>query len=230
MTTAMKPQPAVDRPVQPVPSGDVREMHADAGSGGRWWLAVAVASVIGIPCGWVLSYAALLPFFIGVFFFAVFGLIIGAVAYRFAAPGRPYAKTLIVVGTTVIILVTFAASLWKEGRDFPSDVATRALKNTRSIGILTPAEFRHNVEGDVRRFLAAEYWPGGTIGYLRWTLTSGRISKKAFDWMERDIVFPQARYLFAVRVALSLGLLAFGVASQTLTLRQSVQTGGLRPR
>lgn len=180
-----------------------------------------MASLVGVPCGFVLSYAALLPFFIGVFFFALFGLILGALAYRIGAPGKPYPKAQIIVGTTLIIFITFAASLLKEGRDFPSDMATRALKNTRSIGGLTPAEFRTQVESDVREFLRKEYRPGGTLGYLRWTLTSGRISKRTFDWMERDLVFAQARYLFALRLAISLGLLAFGVASQTWTMRRA---------
>ena len=63
-------------------------------------------------------------------------------------------------------------------------------------------EFRSQVESDVREFLRKEYRPGGTLGYLRWTLTSGRISKRTFDWMERDLVFAQARYLFALRLAI----------------------------
>ena len=52
----------------------------------RWWLAVLAGVAVTLPVAWLLSFAGTLPFFLGVFFFALFGLLIGAVIYRVAAP------------------------------------------------------------------------------------------------------------------------------------------------
>jgi len=215
MTTTLKSPAASDRAADSPagPTGPLRPRTSS--STARWWAAVAAASAAGIPCGVVLSYAALLPFYIGVFFFALFGLMVGAFAFRIGSPSKPYPGARIILGTTVIVLVTFVASIVKEGRDFPKDMATRAIKSTRDIGTMTAAQFREKVALDVRQFLRDRYWPGGTVGYLRWALTSGRIPKSTFDWVEKELVFPQARYLLVIRIVLSIGLLAFGVASQT---------------
>ena len=39
----------------------------------RWWLGVVVAAIFAIPLAWLLSYAASLPFFLGLFFLMLFG-------------------------------------------------------------------------------------------------------------------------------------------------------------
>jgi hypothetical protein len=217
MTTAMKP--LVEHEQAPARPAYGECSSTPPGSNTRWWGAVAAAVLAAVPCGVVLSYAALLPFFIGVFFFALFGLILGALAFRIGSPGKPYETAPIILGTTLIILTAFAVSLLKEGRDFPADMANRAIKETRNIGAMTAAEFRGRATVDVQQFLRSQYWPGGTIGYLHWALTSGRIPQGTFTWMEKELRLSQARYLFALRVAISLGLLAFGVASQTWAMR-----------
>ena len=208
------------RPVRSVPDNT-------PGLTGRWWAGVGVAAAISLPFAWLLSYAASLPFFIGVFFFLLFGLLIGATAYRVAAPGRPYSSVQLVMGTTVLVALVWGISIVKESRDFPGDVADRAVGRTRDLGERSVAQFRREVADDVRRFLADRYPPGGVSGYVRWVLTNGELKREELASLERGISVPaaQTRIWWAVRVVLSIALLGFGIGSQTLTLNQSRESG-----
>lgn len=215
---------------QPKPAGQQRESQPEPGVGGgdatgrfgsgRWWLAVVVGTIASLPFAWILSYAAALPYFIGLFFFALFGLVIGAVAHRVAAPARPYRPSILIVGTACIVLTTWTLTVVKEAMDFPKDMVKQA-EATRDLGGRTIAQFRAEVESDVRGFLRDRYPPGGTPGYIRWVLTNGQIQRGELAAVGRTLGVPQSGFWWAVRVVLSLALLAFGVGSQTLALRLS---------
>ena len=185
----------------------------------RWWWGCLVAAVASLPIVWLLSYAGTLPFFLGLFFFALFGLIVGAVIHRVASPGRPYMTMPLVIGTALVVLLGWSLSLVKEARDFPSDMAVDSGRKTRDIGDRTIDEFHELVENQVRAFLAEKHPPGGTIGYVHWALTSGEIKKGELADVKWTLGQPQRRYSWAIRVFLSLVLYAFGVGSQTLPLR-----------
>jgi len=189
------------------------------GSTARWWLAVVVGLVVSMPLAWLLSYAAPLPFFLGIFFFALFGLLIGAAMHRIASPGRPYGRAVLVVGTTVVVVVGWTASMLKEGRDFPMDMAVKVGNRTRDIGDRTIGEYRAVVADEVRSFLRERYPPGGTIGYVRWVLTSGELKKGQITHVHRTLEPAQRGFTWAARVVLSIALFAFGVGSQTLPLK-----------
>jgi hypothetical protein len=189
-------------------------------SSGRFWLAVAIGAVVSTPFCWLLSFAALLPFFIGLFFFALFGLVIGAVVYRLAHRKRPYPSRTVVIGTTLLVAFVWSASVLKESWDLPGDMAVKAAGLTRDLRGRSVDEFRQAVADEVRGFIQDRYPPGGVIGYVRWALTSGRIDKGVLPSVEARLALNQTRYLFAIRMALSIGLLAFGIASQTWPMRR----------
>lgn len=188
-------------------------------SHGRWWAAVFVGLLVSLPLAWLLSYGALLPFFIGVFFFALFGIIIGAAMFRVASPGRPYGTVPVFIGTTLVVLTAWSLSMVKESRDFPNDLAKDAVRRVRDIGDRTAGEFKTFVEDSVRRLVREQYPPGGTLGYMRWSMMSAAFEKGAIEGVPFELRRNQARWAWAVRVVLSIGLLAFGVASQTFLLR-----------
>ena len=187
----------------------------------RWWWGVFIATPISLPFSWLLSYGALLPFLIGLFFFALFGLVIGAVVYRVAAPGRPFGTWRVLVGTTWLVLSVWALAGVLEARDFPGDMAKKALSLARSLGGRTPDAYSLAVAAQVRGFLSERYPPGGTLGYMRWMLSSGVIKKGALTDVRRTLRRGQTRFWYVVRVVLSVALLAFGVGSQTLPLSRS---------
>lgn len=192
---------------------------APSGSG-RWWAAVVVGLLVSLPLAWLLSYGALLPFFLGVFFFALFGIIIGAAIFRVASPGRPYGTAPVVVGTTLVVLAAWSLSMVKESRDFPNDFAKDAVRRVRDIGGRTAVDFKTYVEDSVRRLVREQYPPGGTLGYMRWSMMSSVLEKGAIEGVPIELRRNQSRWAWTVRVVLSIGLLAFGVASQTFLLRK----------
>jgi len=184
----------------------------------RWWLSVTVGTVLSLPLAWLLSYAATLPFLIGLFFFVLLGLLIGAIVYRVAAPGGPYSPTALVIGTTTIVATVWCITLVKECRDLPDDMAKIAAQSTRDIGDRGVDEFYTEVRRDVRQFLRERYPPGGIIGYMRWVLTNGAFMRGELPSIDLTLRAPQNKGWWAVRVVLSLALLGFGVGSQTLGL------------
>ena len=185
----------------------------------RWWGGCVAGAVVSLPFAWLLSYAAMLPFFIGLFFFVLFGLIIGAVIHRVAAPKRPYARPPLLIGTVIVVMFGWSFSLIKEARDFPMDRAHYVAEKTGHLGGRTVGEFHEAVATQLRQYLREHYPPGGTVGYMHWALTSGEIPKGSLEDVRMKLGQPQRRYAWAIRVVLSLGLFAFGIGSQTWALR-----------
>ena len=185
----------------------------------RWWMGIAVGSVVSLPMGWLLCYAALLPFFLGLFFFSLVGLVIGAIVHRVASPGRPYKRSAVLAGTVLLVVVGWTVSIVKEGRHVPVSMARKVTLKTRDLGDRTTAEFHAYVAGQIREYVRERYPPGGTIGYIRWVLSSGQIAEGEIDGVRRTMREAQRKHWWALRVVLSIGLFAFGVSSQTLLMR-----------
>lgn len=192
----------------------------------RWWIAVIISCAVALPAAWLLSYAAALPFFLGLFFFMLFGLLLGAVAFRLASAGKPYSMGSLLAGTTLIVAVTCGASLYKEAQDFPDDLARRVSLRTRDIGPGTVKDFRRALAGDIRSFLSDRFGPSPIWGYVRWVVTSGKIKPGDISTLSGGVSVPVAQTTgwWAFRVVASVALLAFGVASQTLLLRTGTPT------
>jgi len=184
-------------------------------------MAVGAGSVGVLPFAWLLSYAATLPFFLGLFFFVLFGLLIGAAMHRIASPHRPYRTPPLVAGTTVVVLIGWCLSIVNESRDFPEDTAFNAGKETRYIGDRTIEEYRAAVAADIRRFLRESYPPGGAMGYVRWIIASGELKKGQIEGLVQTQRPRQAGAGWVIRAVLSVALLAFGIGSQTLALAKT---------
>ena len=196
-----------------------------APSHARWWCATAAGTIVSLPLAWLLSYAAMLPFYLGLFFFMLFGLVIGAVMFRVAAPGRPYHRFAVLAGTTLIVGVCWTLSLVKESRDFPADIAADTVRRTRDIGRLSADDYRAAVAEEVRTFLCERHPPGGVLGYVRWMLLEGEVKKGAIPSFDQTLRRSPARIGWAVRVVLSIALLAFAIGSQTLPLSRPTDSG-----
>ncbi len=190
------------------------------GPAGRWWFGVGVGAVVVLPFAFVLSYLASLPFMLGMFFFALFGLVVGAVAFRVSAPARPVPRASVVAGTAIIVLVGWSFSLVKESRDFPHDMGDYVVDNVQMIPEgMDVASLKQDVVRHVRQHFEEHYGSAGFLGYVQWTLTDGSL-----DYPVSMIKNPielraaQARGWWAVRVLLCGVLLAFGVYSQLAPL------------
>lgn len=224
-TMASAPESADMVSMTPTDTGEVGSVvESGPGSSLRLWWSVGIGCVVSLPFAWLLSYASYLPFYLGLFFFVLFGVVIGAAVFRVAAPRRPYRTIHLVIGTVLVVSVGWTASLIKEARDFPGDMAVKAGKRTRSIGDQTIREYEAAVADDIRRFLKEQYPPGGAIGYVRWVVESGRLKEGEIAQVGPTLRPLQSGYVWVTRIVLSLILFTFGVSSQTLALRRVVDT------
>lgn len=200
-------------------SSDISKRNQDAdGPTSRLWLSTFVAGVVAIPLSILLSFGAALPFFLGLFFFALFGLVIGATGFRVGQKFRPYPRPLVIMATAIIIGWCMGISLVKEAVDFPSDMASQALVKTKNIGERTSDQYQADVANEVRSMLAKDYAPGGIVGYFKWVTTNGTIKKDTLPSVDRGLRAGYSRILWFIRLVLSTALLTFGVASQMMLL------------
>lgn len=191
----------------------------------RWMVAVLTGTAVSLPLAWLLSHAALLPFFLGLFFFALFGLITGALMHRVASPGRPYGAGHLLAGTTWIVLLIMVVSLRQEAQDQPAKLAESASQRVRDIGDRPTSAYVAETADRIRGVWKARHGSGGLVGYVRWVLSGGTIEEGVLEGIPTALRSGVSGLWWVVRVALSAGLLAFGVSSQTLALRWSHDRG-----
>lgn len=197
-------------------------VQADAARGlpPRWIAATIVGVLCALPIGWLLATAALLPFYLGIFFFALFGLILGAVMFRIGLPAAPIAKPALYVGGALVIVVAWVLAMCVEYQHLYPDAVRFVKESHRSltaeqitqIEIDTPARVREGLvlQGSRR---------GGVIGYMCWAARSGRMPV-ATTPHGHPIVFElrQRPLGWVIRVVVSIALLTFGVLSQISAL------------
>jgi hypothetical protein len=210
----------VNETAQEAPA-DAAEAPWGTGSGhwSAWLMAVLTTCLVGVPIGVLLCYAALLPFMIGLFFFMLFGVLLGAVTYRVGQRGRPMPRWTVRGAVAVVVVVVLAISLATEGYDFPRQVAKFSYEEARKLPEdKTPDEFLRSAREDVARHLDEHFPPGGVIGYIRWAATSSRIDPPVAHLERRSFVANQRPRWWITRIVLSILLLGYGVNSQVSPL------------
>ncbi len=209
--------------MSPVTSETATTSHSTAtlstasGSGlVRWWTGVAVALVVCLPLGWLLSYAAALVAFLGLFFFSLFGLIIGAIMYRFGVTVRPIPKIHLRVGAGLVVALCWSLSMGIEVHDFASDKASYAVTKVEPLPEgKSPEQVRDDIARYVRETLERDYGGSGLLGYAKWILLSSEMQYQPVT-MKQPIVLKsiQYRWWWVIRVVLSIILLSFSVYAQ----------------
>ncbi len=83
----------------------------------RLFWALVVGCVLAVPVGWLLALLILLPGMLGLFFYMLFGLLVGAFVFRVASPLIPVPRrTAIALGAVVTLAMAHARRLCEEGR------------------------------------------------------------------------------------------------------------------
>lgn len=202
----------------------------------RWWWAIAAGVALAVPFGWLLSFAAALLAMLGLFFFMLFGLFIGAVMYRIGQAARPVSLWKLKLGAALVVFVGWTFSIAVEAHDFPGDVARRALKTkafrqrpgqTREAPGRPPQEITEEIVRHVRSYLRETYPPGGTIGYVRWAVTSNEFPVNVSGVQQTiRLHFGGNRGWWMIRSLLSIVLFAFAVYSLVRILRFPEKSNG----
>lgn len=189
----------------------------------RLWLALLIGCALALPAGWLLAPLAVLPGELGLFFFLVIGLIIGAILYRISRPAAPAPRpTLYLIGLAVAVLL-WVTGLVVEYRFFP-DGAVRAVRV--SFNRVLPAEKRSQIDAQVRQhafsYLKDRYPPGGFVGYVRWAATDGKMDlPRVIDHSTAPYALPQRHWGWLIRVVLSILFAAGAILSQLLALARN---------
>ena len=190
---------------------------------------------VGVPAGCLLAYLALLPFFLGLFFFLILGLLIGAVMFRFGKPAAPVARARLWGIGVAVAVVVWTTGLVVEYLGFPADAARAVRKSLPQS--LTPDqqdELYDRTRQHILSQLIGQDFRGGFFehlrafpAYLKWATTSGTMEcPRIFNDSVHTVRLSQRGIPWLIRVIVSLGLLAFAILSQVLALARAAEPPG----
>lgn len=157
-------------------------------------LAVLVCAALAPVMMWGFSYLGTLPYLLGVFFFPIVGLIVGAILYRVAWPARPIPRAAVIVVLDVLVLVTWSGGHYLEFNRF----LTRGAREIRDYCLPRhlgdpPAPPLEQIVPEMRRQLLAtlrrSHPPGGVVGYAKWMAGEAR---HRFHWPAETASRPAA--------------------------------------
>lgn len=139
---------------------------------------VAIGAIVSLALGWtLLSWALALPFMLGVFFFMLFGLFVGAAMFRVASGYVPVKRRTIVTASIVVAVIGWLTSLAKEGVDYPHDFVKHAQKRVHVPDVEGGLEqVRSELYAFINNELSTKYPPGGVLGYFRLAATGQSVT------------------------------------------------------
>lgn len=186
---------------------------------------------MGLALGTALAYLSSLPFFLGLFFYLMFGLVIGAVVYRLGASHRPMKTPAVWTVGLATAGLTWLTSLVVEYAGLPGDAAEEVLKSIP--GRLDDKE-REVLRRETRQFVLSSFSGRQVEGsmldmarafpaYVRWVVTDGKLSCPQVYYDSKHTIELGSRrrgWLWAVRSILALVLVSFTIMSQVVGLRR----------
>lgn len=192
----------------------------------RWCLHLLAALTIMNFNGWGFSYLGNLIFYLGLYFFPLFGLIMGAAIFRFLEPLRPMSRPVIVGVGMVFVLVSWCGALDLEATYVPKNTYAYYIgKFKRLPDGMTGKEVESKIQDAARKFLTENYDSDGAVAYLAWAMSDGTMEIPVID-RDKTTTYsrPQRRVGLWIRLGASLVLLVFGVFSQLVGLQRSPST------
>ncbi|OWY73073.1 hypothetical protein B7486_01630 [cyanobacterium TDX16] len=218
-TTPVQPDPAAAEP------GPIR-----SSSLGRLWLGFAVAQAMLACLCPLLARLIWLPFYFGLFFFLVGGLLVGAATFRLARPIRPIGRRPLLGGALVVGVVTFAIATVFECRHFantvsdPPKFATARNAVVRDGGSLR--EFEGRAADTFIREITKQYSNIGPLAYALWTIKAGKMTL-VVDGQSETVSTDHAGWAWLVRALAEILLLAGGLWSSIESLRSPTPVSNL---
>lgn len=185
----------------------------------------------------LLTWALSLMFMLGLFFFMLFGLLVGAVMFRFGARSRPMPRGRIVLITTLVALTAWTTALVKEAHDFPRDFVAGIIhdKKMGRLPLYIPPQSGglEQVRGEVQTFidgyLEKQYPPGGMLGYVRYVSAGAPIELDIPSQLKKFTIKPRVTpWVWWTRGLLALPLIWLTIYSVTAGLARTATAAELR--
>jgi hypothetical protein len=192
----------------------------------RWYaLGCAVVTGIGAGLSKLLAAAGLLPFVfgvVGIFFFMLVGLLLGAILYRFGLAGRGWPRGLLIGSILIPTLATSAGTLVFEYRSFVRGKADELMRQNG----MNPREHLERTERMAERI--EEQWRrqcgvGGIGGYIAWSVRGSSFLCGPEDGRKLRIAHPQGGIWWLVRAVVSFAAMGWAVGAQVYPLRKGVE-------
>jgi len=183
----------------------------------------------------LLTWALSLMFMLGLFFFMLFGLLVGSIMFRMASRSRPLPRRGVMAVTGIVVAAGWLTAIGKECWDFQDDFVN-AVVNRRTFEkdrLYIPQGGYDRVCGEVHDFIVAhlksEYPPGGALGYLRYTWSGDGVMLDIPSQPRKIPVAPRvAPWVWWVRVLAALPLFFFTTFSVTSGLARLPSESELR--
>jgi hypothetical protein len=174
----------------------------------QWYGAMFISFLLLVAAGFLLGRLIWLPFYFGLFFFLVAGLLAGALSFRIARQARPISRGRIIRGVCLVAIGAGLATLIWEYEHVAQTISEQsgssrfaeALRAAVKAG-RPPAEIRKAATAEFRSALRKTYPPGGVAGYARWAVKTGEmeltveghkdtvaIGHRGYAWLSRTLI------------------------------------------
>ncbi len=171
--------------------------------------------------GWGFSHVGnllVLPFAVakwlnlGLYYFLLFGLLMGA-GLRSLLHSLGIESKMAAIGTGAIVAVLcWMSALSLEARYVPGDAYAHTAEAIRRLPPGVKVADLHRMVNEQAREQLGAFAPGGTLGYMRWAYNDGLIKANIPGHGETiTYIMRQRGHSFAIRVMLSVVLLILGI-------------------
>lgn len=196
----------------------------------RWVAAALLGSVLLSLLGAILGRVVWLYESFGLFFFLLAALLVGSVLFQILRRARPVRGAPLTLLAMLVAGVGWSAALWWEWRDIVDRVSSPPRFAAARQKYVNRGEPHERIDGLSRdafeRRIAAEYPPGGVIGYARWAghvgemeLSIGDAGLGAGEFKDSVRLFHRG-WAWIVRCVAAYLLLALGLWWPLTSLRQ----------
>jgi hypothetical protein len=186
-----------------------------------WYGALVISFVLLVATGLLLARLIWLPFYFGLFFYLVAGLLAGAMSFRIARRARPVSRGRIIRGTFLVAVAAALVTLvweYENVADTISDSKFAEARNAAARAHRSQAEIRSSATAGYKAALSRAYPPGGVVGYVRWAIKTGEMELEIENC--RDTVgISQRGYVWLCRTLIGVFLLAAGLWASFESLR-----------
>lgn len=173
----------------------------------------AIATIIGIPFIILLMYCAWLPLMMGMYFFILGGMLIGAIWFRLAQRVRPVPAVAVQVRLfTMLVLLTglyLVSEYYMKVGHLSRDMANLTIEKI-TLNTLAERQAREQEAADHVRASLRKYGPG-PLGYWAWAATSGELPPMAQYTGQESIALTQTKAYWVLRVVFSVVLFWYGL-------------------
>lgn len=198
----------------------------------RWLLARLVSLGLLVAFGFLLARLIWLPFYFGLFFFLVAGLLAGALSFRIARAARPISRSRILRGIAWLAVLAMIVTLCWEYQHVRATIgAPPKFHEARNAAVKAgrpPGYIKDLASDEFRKGLRKAYPPGGPIGYVRWAASSGEM-ELAVDGTKDVGAIDQRGAAWVVRTVAALLLMAAGLYASFESLRSPLPVSNILP-